>query len=100
MTASAHNVGELYAGLAVTGCVSIWFVARANALVQFETELVLRGRVMAVWSMALPGCMPLLSPLVGWVGTSLGARESFAVAGVAMLALAGAGSLRARPSSD
>jgi MFS family permease len=99
-TASARNVGELYAGLAVTGCVSIWFVARANALVQFETELALRGRVMAVWSMALPGCMPLLSPLVGWVGTSLGARESFAVAGVAMLALAGAGSLRSRAGSD
>jgi MFS family permease len=99
-TASARNLGELYAGLAVTGCVSIWFVARANALVQFETELALRGRVMAVWSMALPGCLPLLSPLVGWVGTSLGARESFAVAGVAMLALAGAGSLRSRTGSD
>ncbi len=95
-TASARDIGELYAGLVLTGCVSIWFVARANALVQFETELALRGRVMAVWSMALPGCMPLLSPLVGWVGTSLGARQSFAVSGVAMLALAAAGSLRAR----
>jgi MFS family permease len=104
VTASARDVGELYAGLAVTGCASIWFVARANALVQFETELALRGRVMAVWSMALPGCMPLLSPLVGWVGTALGARESFAMSGAAMLALAGAGSLRGRspapPTSD
>jgi hypothetical protein len=90
-TASARSVAELYAGLAVTGCVSIWFVARANALVQFETDLALRGRVMAVWSMALPGCMPLLSPVVGWVGNSLGARESFALSGVAMLVLAGAG---------
>ncbi|MDH2903621.1 MAG: MFS transporter [Actinomycetota bacterium] len=99
-TASARNAGELYAGLAVTGCVSIWFIARANALVQFETELALRGRVMALWSMALPGCMPFLSPLVGWVGTSVGARESFALSGATMLVLTGAGSIRARSRTD
>ena len=74
-TAAARNLGELYAGLALTGCVSIWFTARANALVQFETEPARRGRVTAVWSMALPGCMPLLSPVVGVVGSTLGARE-------------------------
>ncbi|NNN08392.1 MAG: MFS transporter [Acidimicrobiaceae bacterium] len=89
VTANARNLGELYAGLVATGCVSIWFVARANALVQFETELALRGRVMAMWSMALPGCMPVLSPLVGWVGTVLGARESFALSGATMLVLVG-----------
>jgi MFS family permease len=93
-TAAARNLGELYAGLALTGCVSIWFIARANALVQFETEPALRGRVMAVWSMALPGCMPLLSPVVGVVGSTLGARESFALAGVALVSIAGMGSIR------
>lgn len=98
-TANARNVSELYGGLAVTGCVSIWFVARANALVQFETEPALRGRVMTVWSMALPGCMPVLSPVVGWVGSSQGARESFALSGVTMVLLAIVGSLRAKPRS-
>jgi MFS family permease len=95
-TASARNVEELYAGLVLTGCVSIWFIARANALVQFETEPQLRGRVMAVWSMALPGCMPLLSPLVGWVGESLGARESFALSGATLLIIAAGGSVVSR----
>ncbi len=95
-TASAPTVGEFYAGLALTGAASIWFVARANALVQLETTPALRGRVMAVWSMALPGCMPVLSPLVGWVGTSLGARSGFALSGVSLLALAGAGARRPR----
>ncbi len=94
VTANARNMGELYAGLAVTGMLSIWFVARANALVQTETEPALRGRVMAVWSMALPGCMPILSPLVGWVGSSLGARAGFALSGVSLLTLAGVGSSR------
>jgi MFS family permease len=95
-TAAAHNVGEFYAGLIVTGCVSIWFIARANALVQFETAPAIRGRVMAVWSMALPGCMPFTSPLVGWVGGTVGAREGFGLAGVALAAIAGVGSIRSR----
>jgi predicted MFS family arabinose efflux permease len=95
-TASARNVEELYAGLVLTGCVSIWFIARANALVQFETEPALRGRVMAVWSMALPGCMPLLSPLVGWVGESVGARASFALSGATLLIIAAGSSVVSR----
>jgi len=95
-TAAAHNVGEFYAGLVVTGCVSIWFIARANALVQFETPPAIRGRVMAVWSMALPGCMPFTSPLVGWVGGTVGAREGFGLAGVVLAAIAGVGSMRSR----
>ncbi len=95
-TASARNLAEIYAGLTLTGCVSIWFIARANALVQFETEPRLRGRVMAVWAMALPGLMPVTSPLVGFVGGTLGARESLGVSGVTLAIIAGCGSLRRR----
>ncbi|HEY5304962.1 MAG TPA: MFS transporter [Acidimicrobiales bacterium] len=96
VTASARNLTEVYAGLALTGCVSIWFIARANALVQFATEPRLRGRVMAVWAMALPGLMPLTSPLVGFVGETLGARESLGVSGATLVVIAACGSLRAR----
>lgn len=91
--ASARTVGEFYLAIALTGCLSIWFIARANTLVQRETEPALRGRVMAVWSMALPGMMPLTSPLVGWVGGAAGPREGFGLAGVAMLLIAGAGTV-------
>ncbi len=90
-TAAARNVSEVYGGLALTGWVSIWFIARANALVQFESPPELRGRVMAVWSMALPGLMPLTSPLVGLVGGTVGAREGFGLSGVALALLALAG---------
>jgi len=95
----ARNVGEFYVGMALTGTTSIWFIARANTLVQRETSPALRGRVMAVWSMALPGMMPLTSPLVGWVGNTLGPREGFALAGAAMLVIAGVGMVRRRPTS-
>jgi MFS family permease len=89
-TAFAPNLPWEYTGLTVTGCLSIWFIARANALVQFETDPSMRGRVMGVWSMALPGCEPFTSPFVGWVGEAVGARESFAAAGVALVLIAGA----------
>jgi MFS family permease len=89
-TASAPTLLGVYVGLGVTGWLSIWFIARANALVQYETDPSLRGRVMGVWSMALPGCEPFTSPFVGWVGEEVGARESFAVAGVALVLIAGA----------
>ncbi|MGC1237613.1 MAG: MFS transporter, partial [Acidimicrobiales bacterium] len=89
-TACAPTLALEYCGLALTGCLSIWFIARANALVQFETAQEMRGRVMGVWTMALPGCEPITSPLVGFVGESVGARESFAVSGVAFIVLAAA----------
>jgi MFS family permease len=90
LTAIAPVIGWEYAGLAVTGCLSIWFIARANALVQFESDSTMRGRVMGVWTMALPGCEPITSPFVGFVGETMGARESFAVSGVAFIVLAAA----------
>ena len=90
-TATSRNLGEFYAGLVVTGCLSIWFIARANTLVQLATVPELRGRVMAVWSMALPGFMPVTSPVVGWVGNEVGPRECFAISGVLLVSLAALG---------
>lgn len=99
-TALARNVTEVYLGLVVTGWASIWFIARANALVQFESPPQLRGRVMAVWSMALPGLMPVTSPLVGYVAGALGAREGFGLSGAALAVLALAGVRGSRPRRD
>jgi MFS family permease len=90
-TACAFDVEAAYVGLGVTGCLSIWFIARANALVQFETDPALRGRVMGVWSMALPGCEPFTSPAVGWVSETAGPRDGFAMAGIALLLIAAVG---------
>lgn len=38
-----------------TGCLSIWFIAAANTLVQLATAPGMRGRVMGLWGTALPG---------------------------------------------
>ncbi len=90
-TAGAPLVGVSFAGLAVTGCLSIWFIARANTLVQLRADPSMRGRVMGIWVMALPGTSPVTSPAIGFTADSLGPREGFGLAGAALMLAAAAG---------
>jgi MFS family permease len=90
-TAYAPDLGLMLAGLAITGCVSIWFIARANTLVQLAADPAMRGRVMGAWTMALPGFSPITGPLVGWVTGTAGPRTGFALAGFALVLVAAAG---------
>ncbi|MGD1052281.1 MAG: MFS transporter [Candidatus Dormibacteria bacterium] len=90
-TALAPGIGPAVAGMVVTGCLSIWFIARANTLVQLRADPAMRGRVMGIWTMALPGAMVLTGPATGMVAGTLGARAGFGMAGVALLLATGAG---------
>ena len=89
LTAASPWVGLVFAGLALAGFLSIWFIALANALVQLRTEPGLRGRVMGIWTMALPGTTPVTSLIVGgvatWAGGAAGARDAFGLSGAALL---------------
>jgi MFS family permease len=78
-------------GLAVVGCLSIWFIAAANTLVQLATAPGMRGRMMGLWTMALPGTQVVNGPLAGWVTQDAGPREGFALSGMALAAVALAG---------
>jgi MFS family permease len=89
--ATASGIAVELAALTVAGCLSIWFIARTNTVVQLETDPAMRGRVMGIWTMALPGTAPLSAPFVGFVAQTLGARAGFAVAAVALLAAAAFG---------
>jgi hypothetical protein len=90
-TAAAPLVGLAFAGLVVTGWLSIWFISRANTLVQLRTAPGMRGRVMGVWGMALPGTSPITSPLIGYTAGAAGPRQGFGLAGAALLLTAAAG---------
>ena len=90
-TAVASSLGLALAGLAVTGWLSIWFIARANTVVQLATAPEMRGRVMGLWTMALPGSLLVTGPCVGVVAATLGARAGFGLAGAALLACAALG---------
>jgi MFS family permease len=90
-TALAPDTGLVFGGLVVTGGLSIWFIARANTLAQLRSDPAMRGRVMGIWTMALPGASPLTSPAIGYTGEVAGGRASFGLAGIALLLTAAAG---------
>jgi predicted small integral membrane protein len=72
----------------VAGFLSIWFIALANTLVQVRAQPALRGRVMGVWSMALPGMNPITGLVAGAVAQTAGPRAGFGLSGAAILVCA------------
>ena len=91
LTGFAPDAPVAFAGLALAGLLSIWFIALANTLVQVRTSAGLRGRVMGVWTMALPGMNPLTGLLAGATAAALGPREGYALGGVVLAATAAFG---------
>ncbi len=91
LTGFAPYAAAAFLGLALAGLLSIWFVALANTLVQVRTAPALRGRVMGIWTMALPGMNPLTGLLAGVTAVVLGPRAGFALGGVALALTAALG---------
>jgi MFS family permease len=96
--ASAPDFPLVLAGLAAVGATSIWFIARANALVLLSAEPHMRGRVVGVWSIALPGMNPVTGLIFGASADAWGPRIAYTGVGVvaALVAVAGWHALRAR----
>jgi len=101
-TALAPTFWLALVGLAVVGCLSIWFIAAANTLVQLATTPGMRGRMMGLWTMALPGTQVVNGPLAGWVTQDVGPREGFSLSGMALAAvtLTGWRALTSAPAAD
>jgi MFS family permease len=91
VTALAPSALLAYAGMAVTGFVSIWFIALANTLVQLRSAPRVRGRVMGLWTMALPGMNPVTALVAGGVTQAVGARVGFGLGGACLVGAALAG---------
>jgi MFS family permease len=72
-------------GMVVVGFFSINVTSLGNTLVQLESVPHMRGRVMALWSMAIVGSTPIGGPIIGWVGEHWGPRFTMYIGGVAAL---------------
>jgi hypothetical protein len=72
------------------------FLTTGNSTVQLAAEPQLRGRVVALWSLALVGSMPIGSPIIGAVSQAASPRWALALgaAGCAVAAIIGARSSR------
>jgi MFS family permease len=91
LTAIAPTLPWSLAALLIVGFWSIRFTALGNVTLQLESSPEMRGRVMALWTMAFLGSTPIGGPLIGWVGEHAGARSALALGGSAALFAAGIG---------
>ncbi len=82
-TSIAPNLPTAYVLLLLVGYGSVSFNALAKTTLQLAAVPSMRGRVMALWSVAWLGSTPIGGPIVGWVGQNLGARWSLVVGGLA-----------------
>ncbi|MCA1222820.1 MFS transporter [Streptomyces sp. 8L] len=97
--AVAPSLGWELAVLPFVGYGAIAFNSLSKTAMQLASVPSMRGRVMALWSMAWGGTTVLGGPLVGWVGQEFGSRWSL-VAGGAPSVLLGLLMLPALRRSD
>lgn len=90
VTSLAPTLALVMVALVGVGGASIAFLALGNANLQLATAPEMRGRVMALWSIAFLGTTPIGGPLVGWVGEHLGPRAGLALGGIATIVAAAA----------
>jgi MFS family permease len=91
LTALAPTLYVALATLLVVGYFSISFTTMGNSTLQLSTEPAMRGRVMALWTVAFLGTTPIGGPIIGAIGEHAGARWGLLVGGVAALAAAAYG---------
>jgi predicted MFS family arabinose efflux permease len=82
------QIALVYLLMPALGAASISMISMSNAMLQLNSIPALRGRVMALFSMALLGSTPIGGPIVGYLGEHVSPRFSLAVGGVAALGAA------------
>jgi MFS family permease len=85
-----------YLALALVGGVSIGFLSKGNSTLQLTAVPEMRGRVMALWSVAFLGSTPIGGPIAGWVSEHLGGRAGLGLGAASCLVAAALGWLLLR----
>jgi MFS family permease len=94
------TISLVYLLMPLVGAASVSMISLSNATLQLNSEPRLRGRVMALFAMALLGSTPIGGPVVGFIGEHVGPRWSLAVGGLAALVAAEYGRRALRQTSD
>jgi MFS family permease len=89
LAAGAPTLALELAVLAPLGAASVTLAASINSALQLASDPVMRGRVMALYSIVFLGSTPIGAPLAGWLSEALDPRAALVMAGVSAL-LAGA----------
>ena len=79
------------AAMVIVGFFSVSFTALANTILQLASAARMRGRMMALWTMAFIGSTVIGGPIIGWLGQIVGPRWGLVVGAVAALVAGGIG---------
>ncbi len=82
--------------LVPVGATSMLFLATANSTLQLSSPAIMRGRVMALYSLLFVGGTAVGGPAAGWVSQTFGPRSGLAFGAVLSLAASGYLWVRAR----
>ncbi|MDD5721019.1 MAG: MFS transporter [Candidatus Pacebacteria bacterium] len=78
----------------IVGIFSINYISLSNTTLQTESRPEMRGRVMALWTVAFLGSTSIGGPIIGWIGEHIGPRYGLAVGGVAAIIAAFIGKIK------
>ncbi|MDL9938040.1 MFS transporter [Gordonia sp. ABSL1-1] len=79
VTALAPELWMAIVAMFFVGWLSVSFTAMGNATLQLSAAAHMRGRVMALWSVAFMGSTPIGGPLIGAISEHAGARIALGV---------------------
>ncbi len=88
LVAVMPTIDLVYVVMPLVGAASVAVISLSNATLQLNSDPKLRGRVMAIFSMALIGSTPIGGPLMGWIGETISARVSLLIGGGAAVTAA------------
>src|ERR1700729_3095389 len=88
LVAAAPTLTTAIAACAAAGVASVIFLTTGNATIQLASDPAYRGRVTALWSMALVGSTPIGSPVIGALSDVASPRYALGLGAAACLAAA------------
>jgi MFS family permease len=74
--------------LTLVGATGMAFASASNSRLQLEAAPEMRGRVMALWSVAVIGSRPIGAPIVGFISQHLGPRFGLGVGALSVALIA------------
>ncbi len=86
LVAAAPTLPAAVAACVLAGVASVIFLTTGNATIQLASDPEYRGRVTALWSMALVGSTPIGSPVIGALSDTASPRYALALGSAACIA--------------
>jgi len=84
-TALAPTLGLAVVAMVAVGFFSITMASTGNTLLQLAAGAEMRGRIMALWGMAVFGSTLIGAPIIGFIGEHASARAALATGGAAAI---------------